>query len=280
MHARFFFTAALAAVTLAGCGGGSQSLTTDLGTVNADFQVIEIATGARQSRSAIADLATSPAYKTTHLVFRGVGTGATTIGQSAGTFGVQTGDGEAATSANVPRFYIGVFEITQDQWTRLGGANTWSAVNTTVVGGAAVDTQKPAFALSLTGIASTLATYGAGKSFALILPSDAQWEKACRGGSSNVFAWGNARDDATVATYAQVWESSAGALGPRLVGSRSANGYGLFDLHGNVWEWTTSQYVRGGSWRDTLPQARAANRLEMDIDTNHPLVGARLVLSL
>lgn len=274
-------TAVPLAVALVGCGGGATSqLATDVGAVNADYQVVEIATGARESRSALTDLATNPAYRTTHLVFRAVIAGTTAIGQQAGTFGVQAGDGESATSTSLPRFYAGVFEVTQEQWTRLGGTDTWSAVSTALVGPSAVDAQKPAFALSWSGIATTLAAYNAGKAFTLALPSDGQWEKACRGGSAALFAWGDAKDDATVAIHAQVWESSAGALGPRAVGSKAANGVGLFDVHGNVWEWTTSQYVRGGSWRDTLPQARAANRHDLDIDTNHPLVGARLVLSL
>jgi len=280
MILRTTLSAAALAMTLAGCGGGTSSLTSDVGTVNAEFQVVEIATGARQSRSALPDLVTNPAYKTTHLVFRAVTAGATTIGQAAGSFGAQAGDGESAGSATLPRYYVGVFEITQSQWTALGGTDTWSAVTTSLVGPLAVDAQKPAFGLSWSGITTTLAAYNGGKAITLALPSDAQWEKACRAGSSGVFSWGDARDDATVTTYAQVWESSAGALGPRAVGSKTANAGSLFDVHGNVWEWTSSQYVRGGSWRDTLPQARAANRHDLDIDTNHPLVGARLVLSL
>ena len=280
MHLRASLIATAVALGLAGCGGGTSQLSTDVGTVNADFQVIEIATGVRQSRSAVPDLATNSAYKTTHLVFRAVAAGTTTIGQTAGSFGAQTGDGESATSATLPRFYVGVFEVTQGQWARLGGSDTWTAVTTTLVGPSAVVAEKPAFGLSWSGITTTLSAYNSGKTISLALPSDAQWEKACRAGSSSLFAWGDARDDATVNTYAQVWETSAGALGPRAVGSKTANAGILYDMHGNVWEWTSSQYVRGGSWRDTLPQARAANRHDLDIDTNHPLVGARLVLSL
>lgn len=269
---------AMVVLALAGCGGGQAPLANAIGAVTGTYQVLDLSTGAVQSRSSIGDLATNPAYRTTHMVFRGVDAGAAATGSASGDFGHQSD--EATAGATLPRYYIAVFEATQAQWTRLGGTASWSTVSTTVVGASATDDAKPAFAVTHDAATTVLAAWNAGRSSTLALPTDAQWEKACRGGSTGLFAWGDARDDASAATQAQVWETNGGQLGPRAVGSRGANGLGLHDVHGNVWEWTSAGRARGGSWRDTLPQARCANKLVLDNATPHPLVGLRLVLSL
>lgn len=272
---------AIAVLATAGCGGsagGDAGLAGAVGTVTGSYQVLDLSTGTVQARSSIGDLATNPSYRSTHMVFKAVEAGATPVGSGGSDFGSQPD--ESAGSAAPARYYIAVFETTQAQWTALGGSADWTTAPTTVVGTTATDGEKPAFAVTYDSIATTLGAWNAGRSATLALPSDVQWEKACRAGSGGLFAWGDARDDATVATQAQVWETNAGQLGPRRVGSRGANAFGLYDVHGNVWEWTSSQRIRGGSWRDTLPQARCANKLALDTATAHPLVGLRLVLSL
>ena len=97
------------------------------------------------------------------------------------------------------------------------------------------------------------------------LPTEAEWEYAARGGLSNYnYPWGN-QIDSTLVNYGKKYKTTL------KVGSFKPNGYGLFDMGGNVWEWTTDYYgsdyyanspsqnprgpnsgrfkvIRGGSW--------------------------------
>ncbi|MDX2165457.1 MAG: formylglycine-generating enzyme family protein [Deltaproteobacteria bacterium] len=82
------------------------------------------------------------------------------------------------------------------------------------------------------------------------LPSEAEWEVAARGGLADAeYAWGaelmpGGRLMANIWTGAFPWYFARdGAPGPTAVGSFPANGYGLSDMIGNVWEWTTSPFA-------------------------------------
>lgn len=93
------------------------------------------------------------------------------------------------------------------------------------------------------------------------LPSEAEWEFACRAGSHTP-RYGDLDD---IAWYA---ENSGGSAQP--VGTKRPNGFGLFDLLGNVWEWCDDLYdaevygpyrvFRGGGWSDAARGVLATNR--------------------
>ena len=93
------------------------------------------------------------------------------------------------------------------------------------------------------------------------LPTEAEWEFACRAGT-------------TAPTYAPLpkiaWTSGDGVGGPQPVGRKEPNGFGLFDMIGNIWEWCwdfadTARYgdyrsLRGGGWDDKSWSCRASVR--------------------
>jgi formylglycine-generating enzyme len=74
------------------------------------------------------------------------------------------------------------------------------------------------------------------------LPTEAEWEYACRGGTTTTYSWGDEADP--VGQYA--WYFDNAQNGPSAVGTKAANAFGLHDMHGNVAEWTVNQYTPDG----------------------------------
>jgi formylglycine-generating enzyme required for sulfatase activity len=128
------------------------------------------------------------------------------------------------------------------------------------------------------------------------LPSEAEWEYACRAGMTT--AWSAQSGDKATADKVAWYLDNSGAS-THDVKLRFANALGLYDMHGNVWEWCEDRYgayptsavddwlgrdglqrvVRGGSWGDMANATRAANRQPARDDLRSAYVGFRIVVT-
>lgn len=134
------------------------------------------------------------------------------------------------------------------------------------------------------------------------LPTEAEWEYACRAGTTTPFSTGN-NLTTSQANYNGNYPYNNNPKGEyrektTLVGSFAPNKWGLYDMHGNVWEWCSDWYgdystsaqtnpkgassgshrvIRGGSWIINAPSCRAADRYGITPDYRSYNIGFRLV---
>ena len=127
------------------------------------------------------------------------------------------------------------------------------------------------------------------------LPTEAEWEYACRAGSTNRFSFGD--EAANAAQFAWTQENSASTT--HRVGQKKPNAWGLHDMHGNVWEWCLDWFepyppgkltdptgpavakykvFRGGGWNNDIDMARCSNRFMMEPANGIHFVGFRIAL--
>jgi formylglycine-generating enzyme required for sulfatase activity len=164
-------------------------------------------------------------------------------------------------------FYIGKFEVTQRQWQTVMGRNPSKFTNPGL--------DAPVEQVSWDDYQEFIKALNArvpGGGFRL--PTEAEWEYACRAGSSNAFAGTGKLDE-------MGWYEGNDNKTTYPVGQKKPNDWGLYDMHGNVWEWCQDWYgdyasdavtnpggatsgllrvYRGGSWSASAGNCRSANR--------------------
>ena len=200
-------------------------------------------------------------------------------------------------------FFMGIHQVTQEQWQAIMGSNPslFEGENLPVEQVSWEDCI--AFCKKLSERTGRLCT----------LPSEAQWEYACRAGTTTTFSFGEA-----ISTNQANYNGSFDYVTPMNfrsadgeyrekttpVGSFDANALGLFDMHGNLWDWCEDYYgnyaelkslkdpaqsikqsenrrvLRGGGWGDVAWGCRSAYRLRSSPDHRSSNFGFRVCLRL
>lgn len=183
-------------------------------------------------------------------------------------------------------FYLGVFEVTQEQWTRVMGDNPSHFKGL----------KHPVDSVSWDECQRFLAKLTALVGRRVALPTEAQWEYACRAGTDSRWFFGEKAE--ALGEYAWFAENSGGQTHP--VGQKKPNAWGVCDLYGNLGEWCADWYanpylrtpsqdpqgpvrgvsrcIRGGAWGDSPGSARSAYRNANGPDGANDGIGFRCLL--
>jgi formylglycine-generating enzyme required for sulfatase activity len=268
----------------AGCGGASSgigsttagnALVQTVAQTRASYQIIDLNTGVITPVASVPDLATNANYRTNQLVMCLVQAGSGTIGTPSGAVGSSLD--APASAISYGRYYLSAFDTTQAQWQLIAGTTPWlQLASATSSADIRIGANYPAIGISYNVAQAACASFAAAHGMTLVLPSDAQWEIACRAGGTQTYWWGNSTSASVVAANALVWETAQNQRGAQPVGLLQPNAFGFYDIEGNVWQMTSAGHLRGGSWNDPLATARCANTASIDPDTAHLLVGLRL----
>ena len=175
-------------------------------------------------------------------------------------------------SVNIRSFLIGKTEVTQKLWSHVMGSNPSKFKE--------CGPECPVENVSWDNVHNFIRKLNQQTGKVYRLPSEAEWEYAARAGTTTDWSFGN--EESRLGDYAWYYENSGG--NPHAVGQKLPNAFGLYDMHGNVWEWTQDcwhasyadaptdgsswscnhkayDYVRrGGSWEYGPAFLRSASR--------------------
>lgn len=161
-------------------------------------------------------------------------------------------------------YYIGIFEVTQKQFKLVTGSNPSNfsgdkrPVERVSYNGIRGSSKWPAS--NAVGSASFLGKLRARTGLTLDLPTEAQWEYACRAGSSGAYGLLSTGKEGTISGMG--WYGSNSGDRTHDVGGKTPNAWGLYDMHGNVGEWCLDWYASSGySGTDPKGASSGSNRV-------------------
>jgi formylglycine-generating enzyme required for sulfatase activity/pimeloyl-ACP methyl ester carboxylesterase len=285
----------------------------------ADYLVIDVSGGPSASHYPVISLDSLPSpipdeYRTTKLVLRRIPAGTFTMGSPPDEIG--RSDNETRHQVTLTQdFYIGVFEVTQRQWERVMG--TWPSYFVNATGRDARPVEQVSYddirgsssgsgwpANNSVDASSFLGRLRDKSGLVLDLPTEAQWEYACRAGTTTALNSGkNLTDVSECPNMDEVGRYVYNGNGTETVGRYLPNSWGLYDMHGNVWEWcldwwmesysadpvtdpegsttASGRLLRGGCWGFDAGYCRSSKRDDRGGPAlRSALCGARLCAAL
>ena len=183
-------------------------------------------------------------------------------------------------------FWLGKYQFTKQQWTVVMGTTPWSTQ-----GYVLDDPNSPAMGVRWDDAQELIAALNNYTGGAFRLPTEAEWEYACRAGTTTRFYWGDDPDALMIDDYAWWIRNTyyAGRRYAHIVGQKLSNTWGFHDMSGNVWEWCQDWYgsyssgteidptgppsgwtrvMRGGSWDSSVDGCRSASRSSYGPDSS------------
>ncbi len=188
-------------------------------------------------------------------------------------------------------FYMSATEVTQSQWSAVMSNNPSQFKGDDLPVDRVTWEEAVAFCRKLSQMESR--TYR--------LPTEAEWEYACRAGTTTAYCEGGTEADLSVVGWYSSYANGDIQKAPHPVGQKKPNPWGLFDMHGNVWEWCSDWFVarplrnatdpkgpdygtlrvlRGGSWANPPLGCRSAYRSRDKPDSRDYTNGFRVVMEL
>ena len=180
-------------------------------------------------------------------------------------------------------YYMGKYTVTQKEWKAVMGSTPWKGKSYIKEGD-----DYPATYISWNDCQQFVKKLNSKEGRNRYrLPMEEEWEHACRAGSTTKYCFGD--DVGRLGDYAW-YDKNAWDIGEKYahrVGQKKPNKWGLYDMHGNVWEWCQDWYdderefrvIRGGCWLDDAGYCESSYRSWSLPDFRSGLLGVRLVRS-
>ena len=227
------FMGAVAVAAFLGCengdgGGGGGGF-----SVMDPYVMVDLGVSSVTGHLYVPDILTNETYKTTKLVLKRVDAGGFQMGDKVGG---HAADELPVHTVNITEpFFMGIFEVTQRQWYEVMG--DWPSHFTTN------PDKRPVECVSWNDFQTFLAQLCSETGHTFSLPTEAQWEYACKAGTSTNYSYGDTEDGAYM--WYQVNSDTGSGRETHEVGTRLPNPWGLYDMHGNVWEYCADLYDSG-----------------------------------